>query len=75
MKYMNVGTKIKDYLESKGISQAFLSMKSGIPSAKLNLALNGKRRLSLPEYESICWALGVGVDTFIEPRPLSGVAV
>lgn len=66
---MNIGTKIKDHLESRGISQVFLSNKSGIPPAKLNLALNGKRRLSLSEYESICWALGVGVDTFMEPRP------
>lgn len=66
---MDVGMKIKGYLESKGVSQAFLSAKSGIPPAKLNLALNGKRRLSLPEYESICWALGVGVDAFMEPKP------
>ena len=65
---MNVGAKIKAYLESKGISQTFLSSKSGIPPAKLNLALNGKRRLSLVEYESICWALGVGVETFMEPK-------
>lgn len=66
---MDVGTKIKNYLEEKGISQAFVSSKSGIPPAKLNLALNSKRKLSLAEYESICWALGVGVDTFMEPRP------
>ena len=71
---MDVGTKIKEYLESKGISQAFLSSRSGIPAAKLNLALNSKRKLSLPEYESICWALGVGVDTFMEPRPPEGVS-
>lgn len=66
---MDVGVKIKDYLDSHGISQVFLSSKSGIPPAKLNLALNGKRRLSLPEYQMICWALGVGVDKFMEPRP------
>ena len=71
---MDVGTKIKGYLESKGISQAFLSSKSGIPPAKLNLALNSKRRLSLPEYEAICWALGVGVETFMEPRPPEGAS-
>ena len=71
---MDVGMKIKGYLESIGVSQAFLSTKSGIPPAKLNLALNGKRRLSLPEYESICWALGVGVDTFMEPKPPKGVS-
>lgn len=71
---MDVGVKIKGYLESKGVSQVFLSTKSGIPPAKLNLALNGKRRLSLPEYEAICWALGVGVDAFMEPKPPEGVS-
>lgn len=66
---MDVGTKIKSYLDKRGITQAFVSSRSGIPPAKLNLALNGKRKLSLTEYESICWTLGVGVETFIEPRP------
>ena len=71
---MDVGTRIKEYLESKGISQVFLSSKSGIPPAKLNLALNSKRKLSLSEYESICWALGVGVDAFMEPKPPEGIS-
>lgn len=68
---MEVGIKIKGYLESHGISQAFLSTKSGIPPAKLNLALNGKRRMTLPEYQTICWALGLNVDTFMTPQPPS----
>lgn len=71
---MNVGEKIKSYLESKGISQMFLSTKSGIPPAKLNLALNGKRKLSLSEYEAICWALDVGIDAFMSPRPPEGIS-
>lgn len=66
---MNTGVKIKRYLESKGITQSFLSAKCGIPAAKLNLALNGKRRLTFSEYESICWALGVGAGEFLEPGP------
>ena len=72
---MDVGIKIKTYLESKGITQAFLSSRSGIPPAKLNLVLNGKRRLTLSEYESVCWALGVNVDAFMQPRPPEGVGV
>lgn len=65
---MKVGIKIKAYLESKGISQAFLSKKSGIAPAKLNLVLNGKRGLTISEYETICWVLELGVETFLEPR-------
>ena len=67
---MNTGIKIKAYLDERGISQVFLSEKSGIPAAKLSLALNGKRKLTFDEYEAICYVLGVGVDTFLEPKPL-----
>ena len=66
---METGIQIREYLEEIGVSQIFLSKKSGIPPAKLNLALNGKRRLTFEEYETICWALGVGVETFLQPRP------
>lgn len=67
---MNVGVVIKLYLEENGITQVFLSRKTGIETAKLNLALNGARRLSLEEYAVICWALGVNTDYFLKPRPL-----
>ena len=66
---MDIGIKIGEYLKSKGISQSFLSRKIGMNASKLNLSLNGKRRLSLEEYESICWALGLGVEAFLEPKP------
>lgn len=71
---METGMKIKAYLDERGISQIFLSEKSQIPAPKLNLALNGKRKLTFAEYEAICWALGVGVDTFLEPRPLEKIS-
>ena len=65
---MEVGVKIKDYMSSIGVSQAHISRKTGIPTAKLNLALNGNRRLTFDEYELICGALGVGCEKFLEPR-------
>ena len=65
---MDVGLKIKKYLDENGISQTFISKKTGIKLPKLNLALNGNRRLTFPEYEMICWALGVNTDRFLEPR-------
>lgn len=66
---MNTGIKIKNYLESRGISQAFVSRESGIPLPKLNLALNGNRKLTFDEYETICWVLKVDVGTFLEAKP------
>jgi len=69
MEEMQVEQKIKEFLGAKGISQAHLSRESGIPFVKLNLSLNGKRRMSLEEYRSVCWALDVPADTFLAPAP------
>lgn len=65
---MCVGLKIKRYLKENGISQTFVSEKTGIPLTKLNLSLNGNRRLDFGEYELICGALSVGADKFLEPK-------
>jgi len=71
---MTVGLKIKKYLSETGITQVFLSRKSGINPVKLNLALNGNRRFTFDEYELICGSLGVNTDFFLEPKiPKSSV--
>ena len=65
---MGVGQKIKDYLEKNGIKQKYLAEMSHISEPKLNLTLNGKRRMKFEEYEVICWVLKVGVEQFLTPR-------
>ena len=65
---LNVGLKIKQYLEKNGISQTYISKKTGIELPKLNLALNGKRRLTFEEYTIICGVLKVNTDKFLKPR-------
>lgn len=70
---MDVGAKIKAYMDEKGISQIELSKKTNIPPAKLNLTLNGKRRMTFSEYQVICFVLGVGVDAFMSPKPPEGI--
>lgn len=67
---MEVGKKILKYIDEMNISQIDLCTRTNIAPSKMNLSLNGKRRLTFPEYQAICWALGVGVDKFLEPRPL-----
>ena len=66
---MDIGIKIRKYIEERKISQVELSNKTKIPTSKLNLSLSGKRRFTFMEYQVICWALGVGVDHFLEPKP------
>lgn len=65
---MEVGLRIKNYLNEKGIKQQFVSDKTGIARAKLNLSLNGKRKLEFAEYELICGALSVNTDKFLTPK-------
>lgn len=66
---MEIGAKIKSYIDKRGISQIELCQRTNIPPAKMNLSLNGKRRLNFSEYQTICWALGVGVEEFLAPMP------
>lgn len=68
---MCVGEKIKKYVNEHGITQTHISEKTGITLPKLNLALNGNRRLTFDEYELICGALNVNTDKFLEPRKLN----
>ncbi len=65
---MHIGLAIKEYLEENGISQAFVSRESKINPVKLNMALNGNRKLGLDEYALICGALKVNTDFFLKPR-------
>lgn len=65
---MQTNLEIKKYLSDKGITQAFVSKKTGIEPAKLSLALQGERRFSLEEYAVICGVLGVNTDYFLKPQ-------
>ena len=65
---MEIGEKIRRYIDSIGVSQAYISKKTGIPATKLNLTLNGKRKLTFREYEAICCVLNVGCEKFLEPK-------
>lgn len=71
---MSVGEKIKNYLNDNGISQTHISSVTGIPFIKLNYSLNGKRKLQFEEYELICGALNIPIDTFLEPKKPGGDA-
>lgn len=65
---MQTNLEIKRYLEENGITQAFISRKTGIEPSKLSLALNGERKLTFDEYSVICGVLGVNTDKFLKPR-------
>ena len=70
-KDLEVGLKIKRYLNMNGISQAFLSRKTDIKIFKISSSLNGNRRLTFDEYAEICKALKLNIDYFLESRQLN----
>lgn len=63
-----IGESIKNYLDSRGISQAHISRETRIDPVKLNLGLNGKRRLTFDEYSLICGVLKLNTNFFLKPR-------
>lgn len=62
---MDLNAAINTYLRNNGITQAYVAEKSGITTNALNLSLKGKRKLTAEEYISICDALKVPYDLFV----------
>lgn len=58
------GLTIKQYLEERGIKQAYISEKTGISKVALNQILNDNRRMEVNEYATICMALNLPLDYF-----------
>lgn len=63
---MNLYLAIGSYLENNGITQTYLSERSGMITNALNLSLKGKRKLTADEYIKICDALKVPYDLFVK---------
>ncbi len=62
---MSVNEKIKEYIESHGITQKFLCDKTGIAPEKMSNVINGKRKVTGEELLLIANALGVSANIFL----------
>ena len=60
--------KIKNHLNQIGMKQVELSILTGISASKINLILSGKRRISLDEFSSICYALKLTPNDLLTPK-------
>lgn len=67
---MIIGKLIKKYLDENGITQTFICGKTNIPDSIFSNMLNGKRKIEIDEYESICKALNLPVNYFTELRKM-----
>jgi transcriptional regulator with XRE-family HTH domain len=59
MKTYKIGSRIKEYREAAGLSQAGLARKIGTTSYQISIYEADKQNMSLPRFVMICEALGV----------------
>lgn len=59
---MDYGRIIKDYIDERGIKQAFLCKRTGIKKSKMSTILNGNRGISVEDFILICDALEIDFD-------------
>ena len=60
-----INSKIRDYLKDKGISQTWLSTKTGLSIAKINNIVNSRVMISAEDLKTICNVLEVSADLFL----------
>ena len=63
---MQMHKRIKSYIDDRQLSQKIIAANMGIQESKLSLILNGKRRMSVDDYESICRAMAVDPARFYQ---------
>lgn len=63
---MTEGKKIKNYLQRKGITMAWLSRDTGISQSRLYMIIGRNQSINCRDYYIICKSLGVPYEYFIE---------
>ena len=61
-----VNNRIKQFIEEKGIKQAFVANKVGMSPSQFNLLCNTERKIDCVTYYKICRALDVPLEYFVE---------
>ena len=56
--------RVKRYINERAISQKLIAANMGIPESRLSLILNGKRRMTVEDYEGICRAMAINPTHF-----------
>ncbi|HBG75474.1 MAG TPA: hypothetical protein DDW86_00760 [Clostridiales bacterium] len=63
---MKVYEKVRAYINSKGFNPIVVACKAGIPHGVFQAMMSGKRAIHADELRSICYALRVSPETFVE---------
>lgn len=63
---MEVYKKVRAYIENNGYKQVAIAEKAGISKVTFNAMLNGKRTMYADDLKTVCLALNVSPEVFIE---------
>lgn len=63
---MQMHKRIKQYIDDRGLSQKIIAANMGETESRLSLLLNGKRRMTVDDYEAICRAMAVDPARFYQ---------
>ena len=63
---MQVYKKVRAYIDDNGLKQVIVAQKAGISKETFNAMMNGKRTMYADDLRSICLALNVSPELFIE---------
>lgn len=63
---MQVYKKVRAYIDENGLKQFVVAQKAGISKVTFNAMMNGKRTMYADDLRSICLALNVSPELFIE---------
>ncbi len=63
---MQVYEKVHKYMLENGIHQGILAEKCNMSASEFNAMLNGNRKMYAEDLRSICYALEVSPEMFIE---------
>lgn len=64
--YVHVYEKVRNYIDEKGYKQITIAEKAGISKTTFNAMMNGKRTMYADDLCSICIALNVSPELFVE---------
>ena len=56
--------RLRNYIDSGNVSRKLVAQNSGITESQLSLILNGKRRISVDDFEKLCRAMSVDPARF-----------
>ena len=69
---MLIYEKVRRYIDDQGIKQVAVAEKAGISKTTFNAIMNGKRTMYADDLRSICIALNVSPELFIEVKCKDG---